>query len=80
MAVRTQAGEILSYTVQRANFARDGYLVLDDPCPPDLLEAVLAEAESLYEDDFIPGPRSTRTESYSHATQVVSRSTTGIAS
>ena len=50
-----KAGIVLTES-QRESFARDGFLVLDDPCPPELVDQVLSEADSLYHDDFHPGP------------------------
>jgi hypothetical protein len=35
---------------QRRDFAEDGYLILDDPCEPELLDAVREEAEPLLQD------------------------------
>ena len=55
MAVETRAGEVLS-TAQREQFARDGLLVLENPCSPGLVDEVLADAESLLNDAFDEGP------------------------
>src|ERR687888_964682 len=57
MAVERRAG--LS-SEQRERFARDGFVVIDDPCPPELLDAVVADADGLYNDAFHPGPDVTR--------------------
>jgi hypothetical protein len=55
MAVGTSAGEVLS-KAQRESFARDGLLILDDPCPPELVDRVVAESVDMYGDTFHPGP------------------------
>jgi ectoine hydroxylase-related dioxygenase (phytanoyl-CoA dioxygenase family) len=55
MTVDFQAREALS-DEQRERFAENGFLILDDPCPPELVDAVLADAESIYKDAFDPGP------------------------
>lgn len=55
MAVGPLAGEVLS-SAQRESFARDGLLVLDDPCAPELIDEILADCESMYDDAFDPGP------------------------
>lgn len=45
---------------EQERFARDGFLVLDDPCPSDLVDAVRKDADSLYRDAFDEGPEATR--------------------
>jgi hypothetical protein len=59
MTVGTQAGVVLSQE-QRERFARDGLLVLDNPCPPELVDAVREDADSLYRDAFDEGPQAQR--------------------
>src|SRR4051812_32939378 len=54
MEVSTSAGTLSE--AQRESFDRDGILVLDNPCAPELIETVLREAEDLLQDDFAPGP------------------------
>lgn len=40
---------------QLATWDEKGYLVIDDPCPSDLVDAVAAEVEPLYHDENHPG-------------------------
>jgi ectoine hydroxylase-related dioxygenase (phytanoyl-CoA dioxygenase family) len=56
MTVDLEAGKGLT-DEQRERFAEDGFLVLDDPCPTELVDAVLADAEAIYRDAFHPGPQ-----------------------
>ena len=55
MTVKAQAGQSLN-AAQRESFDRDGFLVLDDPCPPELIDQVLKESNALYQNRFHPGP------------------------
>ena len=41
----------------RQRFATDGYLVIDDPCPLELLDALRTEFESMFRDAWDPGPQ-----------------------
>jgi ectoine hydroxylase-related dioxygenase (phytanoyl-CoA dioxygenase family) len=41
---------------QQESFDRDGYVVLDGICAPELVDRVVGESESLYRDAFDPGP------------------------
>jgi ectoine hydroxylase-related dioxygenase (phytanoyl-CoA dioxygenase family) len=59
MGIETLAGEVLT-AAQRETFARDGLLLLDDPCPTELLDEVLADSEEMYNDAFDPGPEVNR--------------------
>jgi ectoine hydroxylase-related dioxygenase (phytanoyl-CoA dioxygenase family) len=45
---------------QRAAFERDGFLIIDNPCPEDLVDAVVEEFEERFNDDFDPGPETMR--------------------
>jgi hypothetical protein len=42
MSVATKRGGVLS-AEERESFDRDGFLIVDDPCPPEVVDAVLAE-------------------------------------
>lgn len=55
MTLESRAGEALTAS-QREKFSRDGYLVLEHPCGPELPDAVVSDIESLYRDAFDPGP------------------------
>ena len=50
MGMETSITGVLS-AEQRRRFADDGYLVLDDPCPPELLDGVREDFEQLFRDD-----------------------------
>jgi len=41
----------------RRRFDSDGYLILDEPCPLDLLDALRTEFESMFKDAWDPGPQ-----------------------
>ena len=45
---------------ERESFDRDGFLIVDDPCPPALVDAVLADIEPHYHEAFHPGPEVAR--------------------
>jgi ectoine hydroxylase-related dioxygenase (phytanoyl-CoA dioxygenase family) len=55
MHASTEAGRRLGPEAVE-QFERDGYLVVDDACPPDLIDGVRAEIEPLLHDDWDPGP------------------------
>lgn len=61
MTVGTRAGAVLSQE-ERARFERDGFIVLDEPCPEVLIDAVRTDSESLYRDAFDEGPDAVRDE------------------
>jgi ectoine hydroxylase-related dioxygenase (phytanoyl-CoA dioxygenase family) len=55
MSVDTRtSGPLSAEQVER--FEREGVLVLDDPCPPELVDEVLADVEPMYRDAFDEGP------------------------
>jgi ectoine hydroxylase-related dioxygenase (phytanoyl-CoA dioxygenase family) len=45
---------------QVADFERDGYLILDDPCESALVDAIAEEFDERFREDFHPGPRTVR--------------------
>src|SRR4051812_15285431 len=45
---------------ERDRFERDGLLVLDQPCPIELVDAVRKETDVLYADAFDEGPETAR--------------------
>jgi ectoine hydroxylase-related dioxygenase (phytanoyl-CoA dioxygenase family) len=55
VGVQTRNDRALS-AEQVESFERDGYLVLDDPCPGDLVDALNAEFEQRFQDELHPGP------------------------
>ncbi len=59
MTLEARAGAVLS-SEQRERFEHDGFLVLDDPCAPDLVDSVRKDAESLLHDAFDEGPDTNR--------------------
>jgi ectoine hydroxylase-related dioxygenase (phytanoyl-CoA dioxygenase family) len=59
MTVETQAGGVLS-SEDRERFAREGFLVIDDPCAPELVDELLTDSQALYHDAFDPGPNAVR--------------------
>jgi ectoine hydroxylase-related dioxygenase (phytanoyl-CoA dioxygenase family) len=59
VATQSKTGEVLS-AEQREQYERDGFLVLDDPCAPELIDEVVADVEVLLNDDFDPGPLAER--------------------
>ena len=61
MTTGTRAGEVLSQEA-RERFDRDGFIVLDDPCGPELIDAVRGDADSLLRDAFDEGPEAIRDE------------------
>jgi ectoine hydroxylase-related dioxygenase (phytanoyl-CoA dioxygenase family) len=55
MAIEYQVEGALTQEA-RDRFERDGFLVVDDPCPPELAQAVRSDAESLFQDAFDTEP------------------------
>ena len=41
----------------RDRFDRDGFLILDDPCPTELLDSLRTEFEAMFKDAWNPGPQ-----------------------
>ena len=41
----------------RRRFDSEGFLILDDPCPPELLDDLRSEFDAMYKDPWHPGPQ-----------------------
>src|SRR5688572_6137466 len=59
MGVEAHSGTALS-DEQVADFEREGYLILDDPCDGALVDDITEELDERFREDFHPGPRSVR--------------------
>ena len=58
MAARTSSGaETLSDASSSRVFSAEGYLVIDDPCSPEQVDAVAGEFDARFRDAFHPGPK-----------------------
>ena len=60
VTVRTRNGRKAFSDSQIESFERDGYLIVDDPCSPDLVDAVATEFDERFRDKFHPGPKHMR--------------------
>jgi ectoine hydroxylase-related dioxygenase (phytanoyl-CoA dioxygenase family) len=52
------AGVLTKADVER--FERDGFFIIDEPCSPDLFDAVIADCDPMYRDAWDPGPEANR--------------------
>ena len=57
MGVRTSGGAETLSDDQVERFEQEGYLVIDDPCSPGEVDALVDEFDSRFRDAFHPGPK-----------------------